>query len=113
MTAAYLIEPDICTLCYAENEMAFWKEAERAWPSVSERNRRNEEWREFVHDWHNDHKIEKITCFVFVADCKGDAISLCPECLEKITARVKNQWGAMPGQKTRWYAHEESEWKQS
>jgi len=109
MTAVYSISQYQCTLCEAERDEAFQKEAAREWPVTIERSRRLDEWQEFWGDWHAEHPPVTQTCFLFVADCGGDEIALCPECLHKIWKRANDQEAAMPGTITRWYAHEQTE----
>lgn len=109
MTADYTIEPDKCSLCEAERDGRFWEDADKEFPNTATVQPPNETWQEFRNDWDADHPPVEKMCFVFVADCQGDAISLCHECLSKITKRVWDQDSAMPGSRTRWYAHEKSD----
>jgi hypothetical protein len=107
MTAAYSIEPMACSLCEAERSAAFWEEANARYPglNLSERNLTQEEWSAFHKEWNLEHPSKEQMCFEFVADCGGDAISLCHECLARIAQRVHDQ---EPASTTRWYAHEET-----
>lgn len=77
----YSIEEDQCSECRTETNELFHKEAKEKFPPTIPEHwaqpPSQEIWQKYYAEWYEQHPYKTEMCFVFVADCQGDAISLC------------------------------------
>ncbi|OGC94128.1 MAG: hypothetical protein A2W25_12150 [candidate division Zixibacteria bacterium RBG_16_53_22] len=88
MSSLYSIEVRSCDFCYVEASNQMREHFKTSHPDYDSTNPEHRAaWKVY---WDNWTEPEPQPCFYFIADCGGDAISICARHLEKILAELVN-----------------------